>query len=57
VRLISTKNLGMVDHFYNPSYVGGINRRIIVQAGQSKNLKTLSEKQTKGKRLGAWLQL
>jgi hypothetical protein len=37
----------------NPSYVGGIGRRIIVQGQPGKKCKTLSEKYQRQKEVGA----
>jgi hypothetical protein len=42
----------MAAHEYNPSYLGSIGKGTLVQAGHSRNYKTLSEKLLKYKGLG-----
>jgi hypothetical protein len=43
--------LGVVADACNPSYVGGIGRRIVVRGQSEQKHQTLSEKQTKAKGL------
>jgi hypothetical protein len=56
VRPHLNKKLGVVVHACHPSYVGGVSRRIAVQASPGKKHETLSEKQLKQKGLGMWLK-
>jgi hypothetical protein len=44
---MSTNKLGVVAWGYDPSYVEGINRRTVVQAGLGKNMRPYSKKQKK----------
>jgi hypothetical protein len=55
---ISTNKPGKVMHAWNPSYMGDVGRRIVVQCWLGKNHKILSKKKTTKakKRLGAWLK-
>jgi hypothetical protein len=46
----------VVVHNSNPGYARGRNRRISVQGQPGLKSQTLSEKQTKRKRTGAWLK-
>jgi hypothetical protein len=45
--------LGIVVHTYNPSYLGGRYRRIMIQGQPGQKRETLSEIQTKAKRVEA----
>jgi hypothetical protein len=52
----SGSRLDIVVHTCNPSYSGGGDRKIAVRGWPGQKAETLSENQTKSKRMGAWLK-
>jgi hypothetical protein len=54
---ISTNETGMVIQICNPTYAGGIGRRITVPGWPVQKCERLSEKQPKGKRAGGVSQV
>jgi hypothetical protein len=49
---ISTEKLNVLINFYNPSYMGGIRKMIMIQSGPGKSTRPYPKKQ---KGLGIWL--